>query len=238
MENELADCQQKLARLKQDFDQFVYLVSHDLNAPIRAITNLSGWIAEDLGNDIPPEVKQHVNLLQQRTHRLEGMLQAILALSRVGRSDLDKADINFPEFLEDICNRTQADGVVFDIQIENIKLTTYRQKLRTILEELIQNAIKHSEKKTIQIKIRISRLPQFLEIIVTDNGQGIKPELHDKVFTLFFTAKGKEVSEDIGLGLTLVKHILDFVGGRITLENNSDGTGNSFTVQWPLDLAE
>ena len=238
MENKLADCRQKLAQLKQDFDQFVYLVSHDLNAPIRAISNLSGWIAEDLGTDIPPEVNQHVHLLQQRTRRLEGMLQAILALSRIGRTDLDKAEITFPEFLEDICNQQQAEGVVFDIQKENIKLTTYWQKLKTVLEELIQNAIKHSVKEDTKIKIRIIRLPQFLEIKVSDNGQGIKPEMHDKVFTLFFTAKGKEVSEDIGVGLTLVKHILEFVGGRIDLENNIDGTGSSFTVQWPLDLAE
>ena len=237
-EDNLAKCQQKLARLQHDFDQFIYQVSHDLNASVRAIINLSAWIAEDLGTALPAEVKQHVDLLQNRSHRLEGMLQAILALSRVGRTNLDKKFISFPELLQDISYQYHNDKITIAINTEATVFTTYYQKLQTVLEELIRNAIKHAEKDAVMIQIDAKEDTENITISITDNGPGIKAEAEDKIFSLFYTAKGKEASEDIGAGLTLVKYILEFVGGNISVKNNLNGMGTTFKVRWPLESGE
>ena len=237
-ENELADCQQKLDRLKQDFDQFVYQVSHDLNAPVRAILNLSAWIAEDLGTAIPAEVKQHVDLLQNRSHRLEGMLQAILALSRVGRTNLEKKIISFPNFLHDITRRYKNAKTDIAIDTEVTELIIYHQKLQTVLEELLRNAIKHAETDSVIIQIKANQDTENLLISITDNGPGIKADAEDKIFSLFYRAHGYEAREGIGAGLTLVKHNLEFVGGNISVKNNLNGKGSTFIVCWPLESGE
>ena len=101
-ENILIECQDKLKQAKRDFDEFVYLVSHDLKAPIRAITNLAGWIEEDLGNEIPADVKHNMQLLRDRSHRLEKMLEAILLLSRIPRTDLEIKAIAISDFIQNI----------------------------------------------------------------------------------------------------------------------------------------
>jgi signal transduction histidine kinase len=232
----LAQCQRQLAQVKNEFEEFIYLVSHDLNAPIRAISNLSGWIAEDLGENMPQDVLQNINLLQDRAQRLEKMLGAILLLSRVTRTDLDLAYIELSPFLDKIIQKYQPLQLTFSIGANVPGFTTYYKKLQTVLEELIANAIKHSEPEKVNINVAVSLVGQEVAFEVTDNGPGIPVEALDKVFSLFYTVKGKEGNENLGAGLTIARSIARFVGGNLTVNNSLEGKGTRLVLQWPITV--
>lgn len=237
-ENSLAHCQKQLAQVKKEFEDFVYLVSHDLNAPIRAISNLSGWIAEDLGTNIPDDVRQNINLLQERTQRLEKMLSAILTLSRVSRTNLEIGSVELPAFLENISHQFRNQKILINIQAEPVRFTTYSQKLSTVLIELLTNAIKHSDKDVTTINITATLIGNFLQVFITDNGPGLATEVQERIFSIFYTAKGKEENENIGAGLTVARSIANFVGGSLTINHAAEGAGSSFTLLWPLNIPE
>lgn len=236
-EDTLAQCQNQLAQVKKEFEEFVYLVSHDLNAPIRAISNLSGWIAEDLGQTIPDEVQHNLKLLQDRTQRLEKMLGAILTLSRVTRTNLETGYIELPAFLENISQKYRNTNSLITIQAEPVSFNTYYQKLSAVLNELLTNALKHSNKEVTIIQIKATSVGNFLQLLITDNGPGLAPEIQERIFSLFYTAQSKEENENVGAGLTVARSIANFVGGNLTI-NHSAGPGGSFTLLWPLNIPE
>ncbi|GEO04633.1 hypothetical protein AAE02nite_22970 [Adhaeribacter aerolatus] len=234
-EDALAQCQNELSQEKKQFEEFIYLVSHDLNAPIRAISNLSVWIAEDLGNDIPADVKQHINLLQARTQLLERMLGAILTLSRVARTDLEIGYVELLPFLEKLSNPFRKEQVSVSIQIRSVVpgLITYYQKLQTVLSELITNAILHTDKEKVNIAVVVTQTGEFLKFEIIDNGPGLPADVSERIFSLFYTAKGKEGNQNIGAGLTIAKKIANFVGGQLAVDIPPEGLGCSFVLYWP-----
>lgn len=235
MQNEaLAQCQQQLAQVKKEFDEFIYLVSHDLNAPIRAISNLSGWIAEDLGADLPPEVQQNIMLLQDRAHRLEKMLGAILQLSRVSRTDLDTAPIELHGFLNKISQKYPVATILVNLKEAPTTFTTYFKKLQVVLEILVENAVKHTDQAKVNVQVTVQQNGQWLEFEIQDNGLGIPADAGEKIFMLFYTVNSKEGNDNLGAGLTIARSITRFVGGNLTLKHALEGKGSCFLLQWPL----
>jgi len=236
-ENILIECQDKLKQAKRDFDEFVYLVSHDLKAPIRAITNLAGWIEEDLGNEIPADVKHNMQLLRDRSHRLEKMLEAILLLSRIPRTDLEIKAIAISDFIQNISAAFEDENIKIKNESDLPTITTYHQKLKTVLEQLLKNAIIHANSLPIEITVKGQVQAEFLQISIADNGPGIEAHQKDRIFNIFFTGNGLEGNKNIGAGLTLVKHILDFVGGNIELQKQV-AIGSTFLINWPLNITQ
>ncbi|KAA5544760.1 sensor histidine kinase [Adhaeribacter rhizoryzae] len=237
-EDRFVQCQKQLAQVKKEFEEFVYLVSHDLNAPIRAISNLLGWISEDLGPNIPDDVQQNIKLLQDRAQRLEKMLSAILALSRVSRTNLETGYIELPAFLENISEKYRNNNSFITIQAEPIGFTTYYQKLSAVINELLTNALKHSDKELTTIQLTATRVNNFLQLLITDNGSGFAPEIQERIFSLFYTARSKEETENIGAGLTVARSITNFAGGNLTINQAKAGEGSSFILLWPLHILE
>src|SRR5687768_14161277 len=100
MKEKTASCQEQLQALQQEFDEFAYIVSHDLKAPLRAIYNLSGWIQEDLGEGLEPDVAHNITLLRNRAERLERMISALLLYSRIPRHELGLQEVNTTEMVQ------------------------------------------------------------------------------------------------------------------------------------------
>ncbi|MGG6293370.1 ATP-binding protein [Leptolyngbya sp. AN02str] len=237
LNNMLAQTTNLLRQRNQELDQFAYVVSHDLKAPLRAISNLSEWIEEDLQPIIPDENKGQLALMRARVHRMEALINGLLKYSRVGRSETPTALVDMNTLLADVVDSLDPPPG-FDIKIAP-DMPTFMAKpilLAQVFSNLVSNAIKHHDRPTGTIEIKVSELPSFYEFSVTDDGPGIEPLYHDKVFEIFQTLKARDEQENTGVGLSIVKKIIDEGGGTITLDS-LEGQGTTFRFTWPRQPA-
>ncbi|WP_181243979.1 PAS domain-containing protein, partial [Chamaesiphon polymorphus] len=230
---ELQQAEAALADRNKELTSFAYTVSHDLKAPLRAISNLSVWIEEDLEGQLPPDTQQQFDLLRTRVKRMELMIDSLLLYARAGRQEAQLETFHLAEFLSEIIDSiAPPEGFKIDIQPLLPTLTTKRVFLSQVFANLISNAIKHHNSVTGNIQISAIDRPTYHEFIIKDDGPGIAPENHAKVFEIFATLKVKDNSDSTGIGLAIVKKIIETEQGTIRLES-SLGEGTTFYVTWP-----
>ncbi len=222
-----------LQKRNQELDQFGYVVSHDLKAPLRAIANLSEWIEEDIGDTLNDETRHQMNLLRGRVHRMEALINGLLEYSRVGRLETATATVSVATLLAEVID-SLAPTETFTIEVEpNMPtLVTERLPLEQVFANLLSNAIKHHPRTDGKVQISVQDQGKLYEFAVTDDGAGIAPQYHEKVFGIFQTLEARDKSENTGLGLAIVKKIVEGHGGTIKLESQS-GQGATFRFTWP-----
>ncbi|MFB9862573.1 sensor histidine kinase [Rufibacter immobilis] len=231
MKKELT-CEQQLEDLKQEYEEFAYIVSHDLKAPLRAISNLSGWIKEDLGDQMDEDVQNNILLLQNRTERLERMINGLLTFSRIPRMDLEVREVNVESLVAEI-SATFRETYQAEVHTSALPtFTTYSKKLETVLHHLVQNAVKFNARETPQVWVEASEQEDAFVFTVRDNGMGIPADIQEKVFKMFYTVQPKDKEENLGVGLTICRKIVQFVGGDITLTSTPE-IGTEVQVYWP-----
>jgi PAS domain S-box-containing protein len=222
-----------LAERNKELDSFVHTVSHDLKAPLRAIANLSVWIEEDLEDQLPPDNQQQFQLLRTRVKRMESMIDSLLLYAKSGRQEAQLETFHLAELLAEIIDSlAPPEGFKIEIQPSLPTLSTKRVFLSQIFANLISNAIKHHTSVTGHLHIGAIEHPNYHEFIIKDDGPGIAPEHHEQVFAIFQTLAGKENSDSTGIGLAIVKKIVETEKGTIRLES-SLGKGTTFYVTWP-----
>lgn len=222
-----------LRKRNQELDQFAYVVSHDLKAPLRAIANLSSWIEEDLSEAMTEDTQHQMNLLRGRVHRMEALIDALLQYSRVGRIQTASEIVNVASLLAEIIDSiAPPESLKVEVGSGMPILTTERVLLQQVFANLISNAVKHHSSKSGSVKISVHDNEDFYEFAVADDGPGIAPQYHDKVFVIFQTLEARDKVENTGIGLSLVKKIVENQGGTIKLES-SEGQGATFRFTWP-----
>jgi len=229
----LAQTTNVLRKRNQELDQFAYVVSHDLKAPLRAIANLSSWIEEDLSESMTEDTLHQMNLLRGRVHRMEALIEGLLQYSRVGRIQVPSEMVKVENLLAEIID-SLAPPSGFEVKVEPgmPTLVTERLLLQQVFSNLISNAIKHNRAESGHVKISVKELDDFYEFSVEDDGPGIDPQYHDKVFVIFQTLEARDKVENTGIGLSLVKKIVEGQGGSISLES-AEGEGATFRFTWP-----
>lgn len=222
----------KLRKRNSELDQFAYIASHDLKAPLRAIANLSQWLEDDLSSVLKAENRRYLELLRQRVYRMEALINGLLQYSRVGRIDNSKETVNVGQLLEEIIDDL-APPSNFTIEIKHPMpiLNTTGMMLRRVLTNLIDNAITHHHGSEGHIQISVEDRGEFYEFAVSDDGPGISPQYHDKIFVIFQTLQARDQKEGTGVGLSIVKKILESQGARITVESDV-GKGSTFRFNW------
>ncbi|WP_204137169.1 PAS domain S-box protein [Halomicronema sp. CCY15110] len=216
-----------------ELDQFAYVASHDLKAPLRAIANLSEWIEEDLGHDLPEENRHQLDLLRNRVHRMEALINGLLEYSRVGRRERQIIPVDVRQMLvETIDLIVPPPAFTIALPAQMPALTTSQSALNQVFSNLITNAIKHHDREDGRIDITAIEHDDFIEFAVSDDGPGIAPQYQSKVFTIFQTLKSRDVLESTGIGLAIVKKTVESEGGTITLES-VPGEGCTFRFKWP-----
>lgn len=228
-----------LERSNHELDQFAYVASHDLKAPLRAIANLSQWIEEDLEEVMTDDTRNQMNLLRGRVHRMEGLINGILQYSRVGRVNLDIEQVDVAQLLGEIIEELMPpSGCVIDVGLDMPCLSIARLPLSQVFSNLIDNAIRfHQQPESAQITISVTTPDdKMYEFTVTDNGPGIAPPYHDKIFEIFQTLNARDSVESTGVGLTLVKKIVEQLGGQIKLDS-AEGKGSTFRFTLPIMLS-
>jgi signal transduction histidine kinase len=220
-----------LARSNRDLDQFAYVASHDLKAPLRGIANLATWIDEELGDVPPGQSREHLRLLRTRVDRLEALIQGILTYARAGRVATAQASVDIQALVhETIDLLAPPEHVTIAIGASLPQLVTDRAPLQQCFVNLIGNAIKHGG-----AAIRIGGSPSDAgwRFWVHDNGPGIPAEYQGRVFELFETLAPRDEVEGAGIGLAVVKRLVEARGGEVSVISKA-GQGARFEFTWPL----
>ena len=228
-----------LARSNEDLEQFAYVASHDLKAPLRSIEVLVGWLAEDLAEFEEGSVQESLDLLKQRTTRLNRLLEDLLAYSRASREIGERSQTDCTELVEDIVtllNVPEAFNVVLSSDLPVI--TTHATPLEQVLRNLISNSIKHHPGPTGTISVSAEDHDDHYLFSITDDGEGIPKEYAGKVFEMFQTLRPRDEVEGSGMGLAIVNRIITRRGGRIWFEPAPNGSGTVFKFEWKLDQSE
>jgi PAS domain S-box-containing protein len=228
----LEEKQAELLRSNQDLEQFAYVASHDLKAPLRAIELLVGWIREDLGEQEIGDVQENLALLGQRTGRLTRLLDDLLAYSRAGRrvGSLRRTDCG--ELVRGVTELVApAGGCRVEIAGPLPVIETYHAPLEQVFRNLISNALKHHPGPRATIRVGCEDRGEHLEFSVEDDGAGIPAEYAERVFQMFQTLKPRDEIEGSGMGLAIVHRIVAWQGGRVWFEPRNGG-GTVFRFEW------
>jgi PAS domain S-box-containing protein len=234
---ELARYTRALERSNLELDAFAYAASHDLKAPLRVIHNASTWIEEDLAGKLTAEMSENMNLLRSRVRRMDKLLDDLLEYSRIGRETDERHTeaISGTVLMENIQGLlSPPQGFIVDASSTLAGIEVFRMPLQQILINLISNAIKHHDKKAGLIQVAVEDLGAMFRFSVKDDGPGIPPEYHEKIFKMFQTLKPRDQVEGSGMGLAMVRKHVDVAGGELKLVS-AVGQGSTFSFTWPKD---
>ncbi|MCP4407724.1 MAG: hypothetical protein GY807_08175 [Gammaproteobacteria bacterium] len=220
-------------RRAKELEQFAYVASHDLKAPLRGISNLASWLQEDLAENLTDDSRDHLTLLRDRVQRMQALIDGLLEYSRVGAMEGSKEAVDTLQLLAEIIDSlSPPKGFSIDVDPNMPTLHTDRLLLTQVFANLISNSIKHRGGRKGHVWIAVRDDGRYYEFSVADDGPGIAPEYHDKVFMMFQTLTIKDFGSDTGIGLALVKKIVLEQGGLITLDSK-EGEGCVFRFTWP-----
>ncbi|WP_373541536.1 PAS domain S-box protein [Chamaesiphon sp.] len=224
--------QQQLKDRNEELDRFGYIVSHDLKAPLRSIANLSEWIEEDLGARLLDDERQQFQILRQRVKRMDALVDGLLRYSRLGRKDVAIETVDVGQLLAETID-SLAPPASFQIEIHPMPTFDTKQILLSqVFANLLSNALKHHERLDGRVEIAAEDLGDRYQFSIADDGPGVPfGEARERIFDMFQTLKPSSSSENTGIGLALVKKIVEGEGGRIWLDDKSD-RGACFRFTW------
>ncbi|NLI98305.1 GAF domain-containing protein [bacterium] len=226
LEQRVTERTAELAKSNEALEDFVYTVSHDLKAPLRAILGFSQFLEEDFGPQLPDEGKMYVMRMSQSAKRMEKLINDLLELSRVGRIKNPYEETNLEELLSEIMT-TLSPGSNVEVRIEGPlpNLICDRVRIGQVFANLISNAIKYNDKEKTEITVGFEERQDEVELFVRDNGPGIEERHFDRIFKIFQRLSSDE--SGTGIGLSLVKKIVEDHKGKVWVESTV-GQGSTF----------
>ncbi|MFZ2957676.1 MAG: CHASE domain-containing protein [Candidatus Ozemobacteraceae bacterium] len=235
VEKELEKKSSELAESNAELEQFAYVASHDLRAPLCAIESLSEWLEQDLGGSLQGESAKHLQLLRNRAKRMEKLLDDLLEYARIGHGEATVGEIDAAALVKELVD-FQGLKNRFDLKLRNLPVfTTIYTAFRQVLHNLISNVAKHHDKGNGVISVTALERDGFYEFSFADDGPGIPKEYQDKVFGMFQTLKPRDEVEGSGMGLAMVKKIIEHLGGNISL-GAAQPRGLEVRFTWPIHM--
>lgn len=232
----LEGANRQLSKLNQELDRFVYSTSHDLRAPLLSVKGLL-TISESAG---PDEQSRYRQMMHKRIDSLDKFIKDITDYSRNNRLEIAREDINVfalaADIWESLEHSPEASGIEFMNDLpKDLVVVNDGRRMKIVMSNLITNAIYYHDRRKSNRFIRLHHQATSSSFClhVEDNGLGIAPELHDKIFDMFF--RGSEVSQGSGLGLYIVKETLSKLSGEICLQSTPK-QGSTFSVILPKPL--
>lgn len=238
MTHELRANAEKLLESNEELEKFAYVASHDLKSPLRGITHLIEFMGDDLEQYMAtdaanPDVRKNMDRMWDQAHRMENLINGILEYSSI-RGDhgkFEKLDTSklTANLVSDLGLR--ADQVVLNGTFP--VLNTNAAQFEQVLSNLLSNAKKyHHQPDKALITVDVWETPNSHVFSIKDNGPGIDPRFHDRIFEVFQTLQPRDVIESTGIGLAIVKKILEKFGGNVKVVSEP-GDGSTFTFEWP-----
>ena len=222
----------ELKHANAELDSFAYVASHDLKAPLRGIRNLAEWVEEDVRATATEETRDNLRLLSTRVNRLDSLLESLLAYSRIGRKNDAAELVNTGKLVREIGDYLAKPDFIITCPDEMPIFFTAKAPLELVLRNLINNAIKHHDLANGRIRITAIDRGERVEFRVSDDGPGIPPEFHGRIFEMFQTLKPRDAVEGSGMGLAIVLKTVEFFGGQMRVESSTSTRGTTFVFTW------
>jgi signal transduction histidine kinase len=233
-----------LERRNQELDEFSHIASHDLQAPLRGIANLAEWLVSDLAGQLPTESQHQLELIQSRVLQMTTLINGLLQYALVGRENVAPINVNLSQMIAEVVDLLAPPShitVRFSTDLPTIK--TQALLLKQVLSNLIGNAIKYHDTITDvqgdrpqgKVEILVADEDTVWRFSVIDDGPGIAPENQQKIFGIFQTLVGRDDIKGMGIGLAVIKKIVESRGGTVAVESTI-GQGSIFSFTWPKML--
>lgn len=240
---ELRRIEKERLRVIEDLDfanrelkDFAYIVSHDLKAPLRAIGSLASWLYEDYGDKLGDEGKDQLDLLSGRVKRMNALIDGILSYSRAGKIDEDKSEVDLNDTLREIIETiVPPEGINVSLTNKLPRINCEKTRIFQVFQNLVSNGIKYMDKPDGEIKIGYSEDKENMVFSVADNGPGIEEKYFEKIFTIFQTLNPRDDVEGTGVGLSLVKKMVEMYDGKVWIESEP-GNGSIFYFSLPISM--
>ncbi len=209
----------QISKLHEDFNRFTYLVTHDIKAPIRAIDNLTEWIAEDMGNELKPSVAENLNLLKNRVNRAQLLMNALTDYSRISRTNESRQPFELNKMIHTVIEQLNPPaGFRFELKGCDRIISAEKNLMQRVFTELIKNSIQHHNQTEGEVKITMEENDTHYLFTIKDDGPGISPENEEKAFEIFQTLHSRDQIETTGVGLALVKRIQENLRQQIWID--------------------
>lgn len=234
---ELYSRNQALGRSNAELEQFAYIASHDLQAPLRSISSFSQLLQRSEADRLSDEGKEFLELIGESVVQMRTLIQDLLAFSRLQREEIPDEPVDLNTVMADVQTRFHAELGEGDAQIVFGQLPTvagHSGLLTQLFQNLVGNGLKFCrEGVTPRVEVQASMAGPSATIRVTDNGIGIAPQHQARVFEMFKRLHTQDEYEGTGIGLALCRKIVDRHNGDITVESEL-GVGTTFVVSLPL----
>lgn len=238
MEQEQERQRRELERSNADLEEFAYAISHDLKAPLRAIAHLAQWISEDAALTAKQETIDNLKLLQGRVDRLQMLMDGLLAYACVWRDADMVQSVDIAEVVHDVVHMlSPSPRFIITCEEPMPTLRTERAPLVTIFQNLIGNALKHHDRDEGRVTVSARLVDGAYEFRVSDDGPGISPKFHERIFLIFQTLASRDHVESSGIGLALVKKRIESRGDRVWVESAPPARGSTFVFTWKEALS-
>ncbi len=230
---ELAAAVERLTIANRELKEFAYIAAHDLKSPVRAIGSLAGMISNECRDMLTEQCKEELDMLVQRTERMNEFINGILEYATIGHVALQKERVDTNNVVNWVIEHvgTQKEAIEITMGKELPIIMVQRAHITQIFQNLLDNAVKYMDKPNGQIRIDCVEKDDFWEFSVADNGPGIEEKYFDKIFQIFQTLTRRDEIEATGIGLSVVRKIVELYGGKIWLKSKiSEGSTFFFTL--------
>lgn len=234
---------QELRQSNAELESFAYIASHDLKSPLRGIRDLTEFLEEDLleaSNEqtLGNEIDRNINRIRHQIDKMTQLVDGVLDYSAVGKRSYETEEVNVADLLNEISADLQLQPHQIQYECQMPSFITSQIHLKQVLENLIGNAVKyHPHPDVAVVTVDVQKHTHFYQFSVSDTGIGIDPKFHSRIFDVFQTLQTNPEVESSGVGLAIVKKIVDTHGGQISVESEL-GSGSVFTFTWPQHAKE
>jgi len=234
-EQQKTELLEQVENINQELQDFAYVVSHDLKVPLRGIKTLVEWLATDYADKIDRDGKEKMALLTARVDQMHNLIDGVLQYSRVGRIHEEQTQVNLSELVSEVIETIGPDENI-EIEVENELPTILCEQTRItqVFQNLLSNAIKYMDKPKGQVKVGCMEEYGYWKFSIADNGPGIQSGNFENIFQIFQTSAPQDRFESTGIGLTVVKKIIEMYGGTIWVESEV-GNGSTFFFTLPRE---
>ena len=227
---------QELTQVNRELSDFAHVVSHDLKAPLRGIGSLANWLQQDYADKLGPEGAEQLRMIGGRVARLSGLIDGILSYSRAGRTHRSQTVVSLDGLVRGTLEMLAPPAhITVAVVSELPQIRMDPTKAQQLFQNLLSNAVKYMDKPSGRVTVACVADERFWHFSIADNGPGIEEKYFERVFQLFQTLAPRDEVESTGVGLAVVKKIVETEGGRIWIESVF---GHGATFHFTLPRAE